>query len=784
MAILRRGLEADFLFESKGYKGDLRVVSFTGKEELSRLFSFHMDLASKDGDIDLNAVVGQPAALTIKSVEGERTIHGLVARMEEGGKGEEFVPYKALLVPEAWLLGRFFRSRIFQKVTVKDIVQEVLKGAGIPTSRFRFALTRALPAREYCVQYRETDWAFISRLLEEEGIFYFFEQKDKETVLVMGDSVNAVVAIGKPEKIPFREPSAAGAAKEAVYEFRFAQELRSGKYALKDYNFTRPDVLVDGEAKAKRDDKLEIYDYPGYYIVAESGGAADAEKFKSGDLTSLGKDIAQIRLEEEQATRCRAEGLALCRRFLPGFFFELADHSRFGGKYLLVSVTHTGSQPAVPAAGVPKVTYQNEFSCIPNEVVFRPARLTPKPIVKGVQNAWVTGPKGEEIYTDSYGRVKVQFPWDRQGKKDDKTSCWVRVSSAWAGKGWGAIYIPRIGWEVLVDFIEGDPDRPIIIGAVYNGSNLPPYKLPDEKTKSTLKSDSSKGSGGFNEIRLEDAKGKEEIFIHAEKNLDLRVKNDRREWVGSKSHLIVKNEKFETIEKDRHEVVKGNHMEEIQGDRSLKMEGKESVEIAKSQSLTVKGDVIWIFKSGHYEEAGSDIYLKAKGKVIIDGQSGVTLQCGGNSVVVDMSGVTVKGTSLTLDGTMLKMASGPGSPPGVGKPAVATTPTKPADPEEAGTAESGEASEGETGGGGGGGGAGGGGGSEESEETETTWVEIVLKDKKGNPVPGEAYELKLADGSLRKGSLDENGKARVSGIPPGQCEVKFPKTDKTEWRKV
>ncbi len=643
MAILRRGLEADFLFESKGYSGDLRVVGFTGKEELSHLFSFHLDLASEDWEIDLNAVVGQPAALTIKSVEGERVIHGLVSWMEGGGKGEKFAPYKALLVPEVWLLSRFFRSRIFQKLTVKDIVQEVLKGAGIPTSRFRFALKRALPAREYCVQYRETDWDFISRLLEEEGIFYFFEQKDKETVLVMGDSVDAVVAIGKPEKIPFREPSAAGAAKEATYEFRFAQEMRSGKYALKDYNFTRPDVLVEGEAKAKRDDKLEIYDYPGYYVVAESGGVSDAEKFKSGDLTALGKDIAQIRLEEEQALRCRAEGLSLCRRFLPGFFFELAEHPRFSGKYLLVSVTHTGSQPAVPAAGAPKVTYTNSFTCIPKEVVFRPTRITPKPVVKGVQNAWVTGPKGEEIYTDSYGRVKVQFPWDRQGKKDDKSSCWVRVSSIWAGKAWGGIYIPRIGQEVLVDFLEGDPDRPIIVGRVYNGANLPPYKLPDEKTKSTLKSDSSKGSDGFNEIRLEDAKGKEQIFIHGEKDLDIRIKNDRREWIGKNRHLIVHQDKIEKVEKDRHESVAGNHMEAIKGDRSLKVEGKEAIDITGSHSLTVTGDVAEVFKAKHSEETTDAYFLKAK-EVVINADTNITLKVGSSLLAIEAGGIKL-GTS-------------------------------------------------------------------------------------------------------------------------------------------
>ncbi|MCI0329974.1 MAG: type VI secretion system tip protein VgrG [candidate division Zixibacteria bacterium] len=643
MAILRRGSEADFLFESKGYTGDLRVVAFTGREELSHLFFFQLELASDDAEIDLNAVVGQPASLTIKSAEGECVIHGLVSRMEEGGKGEKFSPYKALLVPEVWLLTRRVQSRIFQKKTVQDIAKEVLEAAGVPSSRFRFALKRSLPAREYCVQYRESDWSFVSRLLEEDGIFYFFEQKDKETVLVMGDSPDAVVAIEAPEKIPYREPATMAPGKEAVYEFRFAQELKSGKAALKDYNFTRPDVLIEGEAKAARDDKLEIYDYPGYYVVSETGGASDAEKFKSGDLTALGKDLAQIRLDEEQATRRRAEGASLCRRFLPGFFFELADHSRFSGKYLLVSVTHSASQPAVPSAGAPKITYENRFACIPKEVVFRPARLTPKPVVKGVQNAWVTGPKGEEIYTDSYGRVKVQFPWDRQGKKDDKSSSWVRVSSLWAGKGWGGIYIPRIGQEVLVDFLEGDPDRPIIVGRVYNGANLPPYKLPDEKTKSTLKSSSSKGGDGFNEIRFEDNKGKEQIFIHAEKDIDIRIKTDRREWVGRNRHLIVKQDKFEHVENKRHETVDSDHLEKIKGDRNLAVAGKEAIEVGGSHSFTVKGDVIEVFKANHSEKTSNDYYLKAD-NIVIEADTNVTIKVGGSHIAIEAGGIKI-GTS-------------------------------------------------------------------------------------------------------------------------------------------
>ncbi len=500
MAIIRSGSQADYIFETKGYSGDLRVTNFTGQEGLSRLFSFQLELACEDWDIDLDAVVGKAATFSIKSAESERAIHGIVARMEMGGKGEKFAPYRVELVPEVWLLTRISRSRVFQKKTVAEIVKEVFTDGGVPSNRFRFALKRSLPAREYCVQYRETDWNFVSRPLEEEGIFYFFEQKDKETIMVMGDSPDAIVAIKTPDKIPFREPSGAATDREAVYDFRFAQELKSGKSTLKDYNFTRPDVMIEGTASASRDDKLEIYDYPGYYVVKETDSVGSADKFPSGDLTNLGKEIAKIRLEEVQALRCRADGMSFCRRFIPGFRFALEGHHRdsFNAEYLLTSVMHSGTQPATPAAGASKITYENRFTCIPKEVVFRPERVTPRPVVRGVQPAVVTGPSGEEIYTDFYGRVKVQFPWDRYGKKDDKSSCWVRVSSIWAGKSWGSIYIPRIGQEVVVDFLEGDPDRPIITGRVHNGNNIPPYKLPDEKTKSTLKSDSSKGSGGFN----------------------------------------------------------------------------------------------------------------------------------------------------------------------------------------------------------------------------------------------------------------------------------------------
>lgn len=686
MAIIRSGSQADYIFETKGYSGDLRVTNFTGQEGLSRLFSFQLELASDDWEIDLDAVVGKAATFSIKSAESERAIHGIVARMEMGGKGEKFAPYRVELVPEVWLLTRISRSRVFQKKTVKDIVQEVFKDGGVPSSRFRFALKRSLPAREYCVQYRETDWNFVSRLLEEEGIFYFFEQKDKETVLVMGDSPDAVVAISAPDKIPFREPSAAGTEREAIYDFRFAQELKSGKSTLKDYNFTRPDVQIEGSATASRDDKLEIYDYPGYYVVKENDNVGSADKFPSSDLTNLGKDIAKIRLEEVQALRRKADGISVCRRFIPGFRFVLDGHHRdsFNVEYLLTSVQHSGTQPATPASGVSKITYENRFICIPKEVVFRPERVTPKPVVRGVQSAVVTGPSGEEIYTDFYGRVKVQFPWDRHGKKDDKSSCWVRVSNAWAGKSWGAIYTPRIGQEVIVDFLEGDPDRPIVTGRVYNGNNQPPYKLPDEKTKSTLKSDSSKGSGGFNEYRFEDVKGSEEIYQHAQKDLTLTTENDKNQNTGHDETLSIGNNRTKSVGKNESTTVGENRTESVGKNESITIGENRTESVGKNESISIgekrtesvgKDESITIGANKTESVAknstldvgennsisiGKNLSLsvsksiteKAGESIALQADKDITIKCGSASITLKKDGkISIQGADITVKGS-------------------------------------------------------------------------------------------------------------------------------------
>jgi type VI secretion system secreted protein VgrG len=287
------------------------------------------------------------------------------------------------------------------------------------------------------------------------------------------------------------------------------------------------------------------------------------------------------------------------------------------------------------------------FSCTFNAMdagqPFRPSRITPMPTIAGPQVAVVVGPSGEEIHTDEYGRVKVQFPWDRQGMKDDNSSCWIRVSQNWAGKNWGAMIIPRITQEVIVEFLEGDPDRPIITGRVYNADNMPPYDLPDNKTMSTMKSNSSKEGQGFNEIRFEDKKGEEQIFVHAEKNQDVRVKNDSFEWIGNNRHLVVKKDQIEHVENNRNEKVDADHKEEIGKDRNLKVKGKEAKAVDGSLSLTVGDDVIEVFKKNHSEETTKDYYLKAD-NIVIEGMTNVTVKVGDSFIAIESGGIKI-GTS-------------------------------------------------------------------------------------------------------------------------------------------
>ncbi len=477
---------------------ELLVIGFSGREEISRLFSFQLSLLSEGGDIDYARLVGTPAQLRFTHANSTALVDGIVKSIGPAGRVGRSIRYRMELVPKLWLLTRAADVRIFQGDTAPEILATILDEGDLASSAFFDLQRETYPSREYCVQYRETDFNFASRLMEEEGIYYFFKHTAAGHQMVLSDIPASHPDL--PAVVPYSghgaPPRVEG--EERVITWQKEQELVSGKVTLWDHNFERPseDLLVTA---GKPESKFELYDYPGEY----------AQRFD-------GIATAEIRVQEEQAKSVVISGTSTCKSFRPGHKFTLVDHSEsgFGGTYVLTSVQHLAVQTAGRETGT---YYANSFTCIPDSVVFRPERRTPQPKVYGAQTAVVVGPAGEEIHTDQYGRVKVQFHWDRQGQKDEHSSAWIRVAQLHASS---SIMIPRIGWEVLVDFLEGDPDRPIIIGSVYNREQLPPYALPGSKAVSAIGSDTTPG-GGTNELRFDDTAGAEELLIHGSK--DTRV---------------------------------------------------------------------------------------------------------------------------------------------------------------------------------------------------------------------------------------------------------------------
>lgn len=568
------GNRASFSISIDGVPG-ARVVRFSGHEGISVPYEFHVEIAA--GEVELAAAIGKAVTLRIEGAEGERRVHGEVASIEYAGRTRGLSLYEVTIVPPVWRLVHRHDCRIFQRATTLEVIQAVLKTAEIPKSAMRADLVAAYEPRDYCVQYRESDFAFISRLMEEDGIFFFFEHGEKETVMVLGDHPGAHP---RTEGTPvWFNPGGDLLKHEHVSEIRVSEGQRPGKVSLRDFNFKVPEDMLDADASAQKGDStLEVYDYPGEYQEAKLGSPHH------------GKSMAKIRMEAIQAGRRQVSGSGDVRRLVPGFKVQLVGHTRadLNGEFLLTRVIHQGSQPQSleeDAGGAP-FHYSNHFTCIDAKVPFRPPRVTPRPVVRGVQSATVVGEGKEEVYVDAQGRVLVHFHWDRrdrEGKTGEAlASCWVRVSQAWAGAGWGAMFIPRVGHEVLVDFIEGDPDRPIITGRVYHAHNELPYPLPDEKTKSTIKSDSSPGSGGFNELRFEDRKGAEEVFLHAQKDLNEVVLNDNsRSVTANQSFTVGGNQSF-TITKDRSVTV-------TEGDESLSVvKGKSTTTVKQDRSVTVQ----------------------------------------------------------------------------------------------------------------------------------------------------------------------------------------------------
>ena len=536
----------------------LFLETFEGEERVSDLFHFELGLLTADPAFSMDSLLNTPAVVSISLHDDtDRHYHGIINHIEEvETRTEGYVLYRATMVPWAWLLTLFDDCRIFQNKTVPVIVQQVFSDRGF--SDFANRLTGSYPPREYCVQYRETDFNFVSRLMEDEGIFYFFEHdKDKHT-LVMADQPTAFAPCPCQSSAAYDTTPGLWQDEDVILSVRRTQQIRVGKITENDYDFTKPKSPLDANLASQRSG--EFYEYPGKYTMRDDGSR-----------------YARVRLEEQEVRLLTVTAETNCRAFRVGFQFNLTGYYRDEANqaYAMLAIQHkAASNTYISTEFQESFDYRNTVECIPVNTPYHPPRNARRPFIQGSQTAVVVGKAGEEIWVDEYGRIKVQFFWDRAGTMDEKSSCWIRVSQVWAGKGWGAIFTPRIGQEVIVDFLEGDPDRPIITGRVYNADQVVPYTLPDEQTKSTVKSMSSKGGGGFNEIRLEDKKGSEQVFIHGEKDEDIRIKNDAREWIGQDRSLIVIRDQMEKVGRDKHDNTVRDHIEKMGRDHHMDVECK------------------------------------------------------------------------------------------------------------------------------------------------------------------------------------------------------------------
>jgi type VI secretion system secreted protein VgrG len=484
-------------------KDELLLSHFSGTEGISKLFEFELDLFSQNHEIKFEKIVGKEVTIRIQiDEEKTRFFHGIISRFSQRsgkskieGENTKFSFYTATMVPFFWMLTQTADSRIFQKKNIPDIIEQVFSDQDLVD--YQMNLSGSYEPKEYCVQYRETDFNFVCRLMEQEGIHYYFKHEEKKHTLMISDSSDGNEACPNQNQVIYQTETGVKRGEDKIFEMELEKELRIAKYTVNDYNFKAPNSDLKVEIATQKplgSGEREVYDYPAEYFALDEG-----------------ERLAKIRIQEEEARVTTISGASRCRDFCSGYTFDLKEYYREemnDKSYLLTAVVHEATEPIDSGGDGEGVDYSNRFVCIPLDVPYRPARTTPKPLAEGAQPAIVVGPAGEEIYTDEFGRVKIHFIWDREKKKEDEnSSCWVRVSQQWAGAGWGAMFIPHIGHEVIVDFEEGDPDRPIITGRVYNGNNQPHDVLPDEKTKSVIR------SWKDNDIVIEDKDGDKHIHI-------------------------------------------------------------------------------------------------------------------------------------------------------------------------------------------------------------------------------------------------------------------------------
>jgi type VI secretion system secreted protein VgrG len=779
-------------------EADLAVSRVEGEERLSAPYRFVVEAWSADGaPFDLEAVLGREATLRLRRAGlEERVVHGEVHAAELVLAGAGSPLYRLTIRPRLARLGVGARSRVFQERTVPEIVAAVLDGWKV---KHRSALAGTYPKREMTLQHRESDLAFVSRLLEAEGIWYRFEHAADGHELVLADGKGAYVQGGS---VAYAH-SDLGAGTGSVTRVERTARLVPGTAASRDYDFERPMLEVSG--KAQEGDGPEVYEWPGGYR-----GPAE------------GKRLARTRLEELRHGAETFEGKGTSLVPAPGTTLGLEGFAEL----LAVRVVHRAEQGRA-RGGDARTSYENAFDAIDAGRPYRPRRRTPWPRMAGIQTATVVVPAGEEVHTERHERVKVRFRWDREGKADDTASAWVRLAQPWAGAGMGAAFVPRVGQEVVIRFLDGDPDRPIVVGAVYNGQNVPPLELPHQKTRSTVRTASSPGSEGYNELRFEDDAGREQVFLHAERDRELEVRAEEERAVRGSAALTVDEDRTKrvlgsqrldvarddtravgtlettTVAIARTVTVAGSHDERVGAVQAVTVGGAQSVMVGAASVVTVgaaaalnvgggyavnvggalnqlvvgvksteiggasleavgahreervvgekslkvgegwdgmvhdgarlatDGDETWTVSGKAAVAAGPRAAIEAQSE-LLEAQK-LTIEVAGKPViVVDAQGnVTFVATNLTLDGSEIALQ---------GSKVAKIQP--------------------------------------DAAQKNANWVELELLDEEGKGVGNARYELHLADGSVKKGSLDGSGKARVDGLPAGACRVVFPDEEK------
>ncbi|WP_305907355.1 type VI secretion system tip protein VgrG [Methylomarinum sp. Ch1-1] len=586
-------------------ENELIFVSMNGREEMGRLFEFEVDLLRdlEQGNVAVNELLGKGMTIELDLSAGERRyFHGEIVSFKHTGLRNRYSCYRALLRPYLWNLTLNADCRIFQDKSIKEVIKAVLATYGYVD--FEDKLNGTYPTLDYCVQYRESDFDFISRLMEQAGIFYYFKHDSGKHTLVLTDSNNNFQTVTGYSTIPYYPPENKEArGRDHIHQWLQENQITTGQYELNDFDFESPNSDLTARSKnigSYTNSDQEIYDPPGKYTVV-----------------SEGTQITNTRLEEQQMAYSRKRGQGNAVGLAPGMKFTLENHyfAEENIEHVIVAASYIvqGDDPAAAMGGSGEI-FQCSFSAIDINQAYRSASLTPKPVIAGSQTAIVVGKEGEEIWTDQYGRVKVQFHWDREGENNENSSCWARVSQPMAGKNWGWISLPRIGQEVIVSFLEGDPDRPLITGRVYNDEQMPPYELPANQTQSGIKTRSTKqgAADNFNEIRFEDKIGEEELYIHAEKDCNRVVENDDTLKIG-----------FDKMDP-----------------------GDQTVDIYNHRTVTLDqgNDTLTVKMGDHSIDVGA-------GKSTITAATSIELKVGSNSIKIDQSGITIKGMMVKIEGT-------------------------------------------------------------------------------------------------------------------------------------